>query len=62
MTEENQRSRDQENGVELVCDGHNISLNRFVQRLIKETIQGIVRSLGEIPENPTTIEIRIRQK
>ncbi|MBN2408801.1 MAG: hypothetical protein JXE07_03610 [Candidatus Aminicenantes bacterium] len=62
MTEKEERGPDHEAEVELVCDGRAVSLNPFVKRIIKETVRGMVRSLGETPENPATIEIRIRQK
>ncbi len=43
----------------LFIDGKNILLNGFVQKIFKETILGMIRTLHKIPENPKKIEIKI---
>ncbi|MFZ2054848.1 MAG: hypothetical protein WAU81_11715 [Candidatus Aminicenantales bacterium] len=62
MTEESQRKSDEAAGVELVCDGMNVPLNSFVQRFVQATVRGMVRSLEGVPDNPRTIELRIRKR
>jgi hypothetical protein len=49
-------------GVDLVCDGREVPLNPFVQRFIRETVKGMTLALDGVPENPGTIEIRVRKK
>jgi hypothetical protein len=47
--------------VAVICDGLDIPLNPFVQRLIGEAVSGMVRALDGVPAEPRTIELRIRQ-
>jgi hypothetical protein len=61
MTEMSRR-KSKEAGVELVCDGREVPLNPFVQRFIRETVQGMVLALDGVPEKPGTIEIRLWKK
>jgi hypothetical protein len=47
--------------TEMWMNGRKLPLNHFVQESIANTIIGFSKTLKESPENPDTIEIKIRR-
>ncbi len=50
-----------EPAVKLKVDGQVVPLNAFVQGIFRETIQGLVRALKDVPEKPAEIIIQVRR-
>jgi len=46
--------------VTLVVDGREVALNPFVQRLVRNVLLAIVRSLKGTPRAPRSVEVRLR--
>lgn len=62
MTEKKERKIKAGPAVVLICDGREVPLNPFVKRFIEKTLLGMVGALDGIPDNPKTIEIKIRRR
>lgn len=47
--------------VFLEIDGKKIPLNPFVQKIFTQVIKGMVASLDDIPEDPKTLTITVKE-
>jgi len=47
--------------TEMRVNGEKIPLNHFVQETVANVLMSFLKTLKEIRENPTTLEIKIRQ-
>jgi hypothetical protein len=48
--------------VVLECDGKAVSLNPFVQKILANTILGMVGSLDKVKKNPRQVYLAIRKE
>lgn len=48
--------------VILECDGKAIPLNAFVQKILAQTILGMVGSLDKVKKNPRQVYLAIRKE
>ena len=53
---------EKEHSVILDIDGTSVPLNAFVQKIIKNTVLGLVTSLEGIKENPQRLTLTVKRR